>query len=270
MRFCVLGSGSKGNATYVESGDTRILIDAGFSGIEVERRLAVIGVDLSSISAILVTHEHSDHIKGVSILSRRYKLPVLTNKETLSGAGKNLSQLYAWQEIATGTSFHFQDLEIHPFSISHDAADPVGYVIGDGCSILGYCTDTGITSRLMKHRLTGCHGLVLEFNHDPELLRNGPYPPHLQQRVRSKSGHLANGEAAEFLAELMHEGLEHVVLAHISEANNHHEVINRAVARCRVGVDGGCRAMRISIARQDQVGEVIMLSGGAFSVAEGL
>jgi phosphoribosyl 1,2-cyclic phosphodiesterase len=219
MQFCVLGSGSKGNTTYVASGDTAILIDAGFSGVEIQRRLAAIGVDFSAIDAILVTHEHNDHIRGVPVLSRRGQLPVYANRGTME-AGSSLIDLHRFHEFETGAPFQIKDLHVHPFAVCHDTRDPVGFVITDDRCSLGYCTDTGRITRLIHHRLTGCQGLILESNHDPELLKNGPYPLFLKQRVAGKEGHLANHEAAAFLRELVHDHLSHVVLAHLSETNN--------------------------------------------------
>jgi phosphoribosyl 1,2-cyclic phosphodiesterase len=259
MRFCVLGSGSKGNCTYVEAGDTAILIDAGFSGREIERRLATIGVDITSVTALLLTHEHSDHLRGAAVLSRRHHLPVFANPGTFQAAGRILDRLYAYQEFETGTSFHFRDLAIHPFSISHDAADPVGFLLGDQRFSLGYCTDTGIVSRLIAHRLAGCHALVLESNHDPEMLRNGPYPMALQQRVRSNTGHLANEMAADLLQGLLHERLEQVVLAHISETNNRPHIVLRSAQQVLAGA--GCRPPCISLGWQDRAGELLSLTG---------
>ena len=265
MRFCVLGSGSKGNSTYIEAGNTRILIDAGFSGIEVERRLGAIGVDAASLSAILITHEHSDHIRGAAILSRKHHLPVFVSPKTCEAAGKVFAKLFAGIDFCAGTSFVFQNLHIHPFSVSHDAADPVGFIVSDGQWSVGYCTDTGTVFRLMAHRLHGCHGLVLECNHDPDMLKNGPYPPALQQRIRSKSGHLANGEAASFLTTILHEGLEHVVLSHLSGTNNDPELAHQAIVEAlqRFQDEGGepCRVPRITVASQDRVGELVTFTG---------
>ncbi len=262
MRFCVLGSGSKGNATFIEGGDTRILIDAGFSGIEIERRLESVGVDPASLQAIAVSHEHGDHIRGVQALSRRYGLTVLASRATMEAAGKSVAKVARWTEISGGQTFSFADLSIHPFSLSHDVVDPLGFVIkSDGISI-GYCTDTGIVSKLMQHRLSGCNGLVLECNHDPVMLKNGGYPPQLQQRIRSKDGHLANSEAAGFLADLVHEGLEHVVLAHLSESNNTPELARIEVEDflagniSRSGLHG---KFEISVAGQDSVGKMVSL-----------
>jgi phosphoribosyl 1,2-cyclic phosphodiesterase len=258
MRFCVLGSGSKGNCTYIEAGGAAILIDAGFSGREVERRLAGIGVDPAGLTALLLTHEHGDHLRGIGVLSRRYRLPVFANPATFRAAGRELGPLASSRDFETGTSFAFRDLLIHPFSVSHDAADPVGFLIDDGRRSLGYCTDTGVVSRLMAHRLAGCAALVLESNHDPEMLRSGPYPAALQQRVRSTTGHLANSTAADFLAGLLHDRLEHVVLAHISETNNRPQLVEEAVAR--VLVKGG-PGLRISLGLQAAAGELVALTG---------
>ncbi len=150
MKFCVLGSGSKGNATYLESGETSILIDAGMSGIELQRRLATIGVELSKIDAILVTHEHNDHVHGVGVLSRRASISVHANPATFSAASKTVRKLFSYNEFETGVSFQIRNLEIHPFAISHDAHDPVGFRISDGRVSFGYCTDTGKVSQLIR------------------------------------------------------------------------------------------------------------------------
>lgn len=263
MRFCVLGGGSKGNATYVEAGRTRLLIDAGFSGKEIERRLAEIGVEAASLSAILITHEHIDHIRGAAVLSRRYRLPLFANPATFRAAGRELSKPAASHEFETGVSFIFGDFQLHPFSVSHDAADPVGFLLKAGGRMLGHCTDTGVVSRLIRHRLAGCHGLVLECNHDLEMLKNGPYPPALQQRIRSQNGHLANREAVELLRELLHEGLRHVVLSHISETNNSAAIVEATVRRLRETVAAAMPPRplpRISLADQERVGCLLNLA----------
>ena len=258
MQFCVLGSGSKGNATYISSGNTAILIDGGFSGIEIQRRLASIGVDFGAIDAILVTHEHSDHIRGVPILSRRGNIPVYANPATYMAAGPKLNKLHSFCEFETGVAFYFQELAIHPFSVSHDTSDPVGFVITDGHYSVGYCTDTGRITRLMQHRLAGCDGLVLESNHDPQLLKNGPYPPYLKQRVQSKNGHLANHEAAAFLKDLLHDALHHVVLAHISETNNQPQLAYKETMRV-LSANGS--SLQVIVAPQDRPTRLITVGG---------
>ncbi|MDF1576814.1 MAG: MBL fold metallo-hydrolase [Desulfurivibrionaceae bacterium] len=263
MRFCVLGSGSRGNATFVEAGETRILLDAGFSGVEVERRLAAIGIDIATISALLVTHEHGDHIRGVQVLSRRYSLPVYVSKATREAAGKSLAGVFEWRPIEAGLVFSHRQLTIHPFAVCHDAVDTLGFVVGNGEFSVGYCTDTGSISHLMSHHLGGCNGLVLECNHDPEMLKNGGYPPSLQQRIRSKSGHLTNTAAASFLVELIHNGLKHVVLAHVSETNNSHDLVRTTVEGYLQEYDlaaGAHRGFSLSVARQDAVGELVCLA----------
>ncbi len=262
MRICVLGSGSKGNAVFIESGDVAILIDNGFSGKEAEKRLASIGSSMERISAILVTHEHADHVRGVAVLSRRWKLPVYANSATVSAAAKNLAKLHEFYEFSTGNSFAVQHLDIHPFAISHDAADPVGFIIDNGKYRVGYCADTGTVSRLMRHRLAGCHCLILESNHDPDLLKNGPYPLFLQQRVRSNIGHLDNQTAADLLSDLYHDDLRHVFLAHLSGTNNRPEIaLKTTTATLREQQENRTEKMVvISVAPQDHAGECIELS----------
>lgn len=220
MFFSVLGSGSRGNCVYIESGKTAILIDGGFSGKEIFTRLRRIGKDVSQLDAICVTHEHNDHINGVGVLSRRSNLPVYANPGTFTGGEKQLGKLSQRLEFNTGEQFAIKDLLIRSFRISHDTADPVGYVISSERWSLGYCTDTGKVTHLMQQRLAGCSGIILEFNHNLHMLKNGPYPPALQQRVRSNHGHLANEDAAEFLKQILHPGLKLSVLAHLSETNN--------------------------------------------------
>ncbi|OQX20071.1 MAG: MBL fold metallo-hydrolase [Desulfobulbaceae bacterium A2] len=247
MRFSVLGSGSRGNATLVSAGTTTILIDAGFSAREITRRLAAIGRDPSAIAAILLTHEHRDHVSGAGVLSRALRCPLHGNVATCRAAEHIIGRPHGIQEFDTGQEFAVGDLQIHPFSISHDCADPVGYVIEDGTSVFGYLTDTGRLTRLMYHHLRRCQALVLESNHDLGLLRDGPYPPPLQQRVQSSRGHLANGEAAAFLAELAGAALSQVVLAHLSEVNNRPDL---ALAEARAALADCERAPRLLVAAQ--------------------
>jgi phosphoribosyl 1,2-cyclic phosphodiesterase len=229
MKFCVLGSGSRGNCTYIEEGNTRLLIDAGFSGKEIVRRLAMIDRTPEQLTALIVTHEHGDHVAGVGVLSRRFKLPVYANPGTHQAAEKKVGKLYALREFSTGEYFELAGLGVHPFAISHDTADPVGFVVDNGERALGYCTDTGRLTKLMAHQLGKCHGLILESNHDPQMLRDGPYPLSLQQRVQSNMGHLANEEAASFACELVGGSLQTLILAHLSETNNHPELARRAM-----------------------------------------
>ncbi|MCI5160369.1 MAG: MBL fold metallo-hydrolase, partial [Candidatus Electrothrix sp. AUS1_2] len=169
MKFCVLGSGSKGNCTLIESGSTGILIDAGFSGKEISRRLALIDRSPRDLSAILITHEHGDHINGVGVMSRRCNLPVYANPATHRAAESRIKKLHHCCEFATGTGLEVNDLHIHPFRISHDTADPVGFLVSDGKHSVAYCTDTGRITTLIRQRLRRCNALILEANYDSEM-----------------------------------------------------------------------------------------------------
>ncbi len=259
MKFCVLGSGSKGNATYIEEEGHGLLIDAGFSGKELMRRLEAIEVAIETIAAIVVTHEHHDHIHGAGILSRRYGIPVYLNQPTADAGLKRLGNVEHLRLFETGGLFSVGPFMLHPFSVSHDTADPVGFVVEGNSRRLGYCTDTGMVSRLVLHRLSGCHGLILECNHDPQMLEDGPYPLHLQQRVRSREGHLANLDAACFLGELLHSDLQHVVLAHLSETNNSPELALDTVLEFIVSKTIDHALPEISVAKQDSPGKLVEL-----------
>lgn len=221
MQFSVLGSGSGGNSVFIESAGSAILIDAGFSGKEVCARLAQVDRDMERVQAICVTHEHRDHVSGVGVLARKYShLNVWGNEGTIRGSERITKKIDNAQEFETGDYISIGDLELRSFSTLHDTSDPVGYIVSDGTFTLGYCTDTGHVSHLMAQRLAECDALILEFNHDPDLLRMGPYPLQLQQRVRSRHGHLCNEDSAVLLESLCHDKLQSVVLAHLSETNN--------------------------------------------------
>jgi phosphoribosyl 1,2-cyclic phosphodiesterase len=254
MYFSVLGSGSKGNSVYIESGKTAILIDAGFSGKEIAARLKSIGRSIEDLDALFVTHEHHDHIHGVGVLSRRCNIPVYSNYGTIKGGEKLLGRLFKHVEFGTGKTFQVKDLQVRTFSVSHDATEPVGFVIGNGKVTLAYCTDTGKVSRLLAQRLMGCNGLILEFNHDLGMLKDGPYPLALQQRVRSDHGHLSNEAGAEFLQSLLHDQLKHVILAHLSAGNNLPEL---AMDAARKAV--GDRPLQLKVASQVVPTELMLL-----------
>lgn len=253
MKFSVLGSGSKGNCTLVESGSTRILIDNGFSGKELISRLERIGVDAESLSGLVITHEHGDHVKGVGVVARRLGLPVYANALTYLAAEKSLGTLPVRREFATGESFAIDGIQMHPFAVSHDTADPVGFVLGDGEVRLGYCTDTGTITRLIRHHLQECQALILEANHDLEMLRQGPYPLPLKQRVLSRQGHLANADSLRFAGELAADRLRCLILAHLSEINNHPELVLQEARRRLVGYG----ELRVLLAEQRAPGPLI-------------
>ncbi|ADK84270.1 beta-lactamase [Desulfarculus baarsii DSM 2075] len=226
LRFCVLASGSKGNATYIEGDGGAILVDAGLSARELQRRMAMAELDPGEIQAVVLTHEHGDHCRGVRVLARRLGVPVLATPKTWAQVQDKKG--VAFEPIQAGQALEYCGLHLQPFSVSHDAADPIGLTIGCGGARLGLCTDLGVATKLVQTRLGGCHALILEANHDPEMLSQGPYPPWLKQRVRSRVGHLSNHDSAQLLTELMHVGLGQVVLAHLSETNNFPELARRA------------------------------------------
>jgi phosphoribosyl 1,2-cyclic phosphodiesterase len=220
MRFSVLASGSLGNACYIETSRTRILVDAGLSCKEVVRRLDALGVDPVNLDALLITHEHMDHIKGAGPLARRFDLPVYLNASTMRKSLRVLGGLSRPVTINTGQDVTIRDLRIETFTKCHDAADPMGFVISIGRLRLGVLTDLGRSTRVVVDRLKRCQALVMEFNHDEEMLEEGPYPLQLKRRIRGPDGHLSNRQAGELLSALCHHDLRCVVLAHLSATNN--------------------------------------------------
>jgi phosphoribosyl 1,2-cyclic phosphodiesterase len=182
-------------------------------------RLASIGTESRELDAILISHEHSDHIRGAGALARKLKIPLLVSRQTFLAGSSSLGKTEII-EFDPGCPFNFKDIWIDPFPITHDACDPVGFMIDCGEGKFGIATDLGIATGLVKEKLKGCRALVVESNHDEEMLVNGPYPWHLKQRIRSRHGHLSNSESASLLDEIIHPGLEAVFLAHLSEVNN--------------------------------------------------
>ena len=251
---CILASGSKGNASYISDGNTSVLIDAGLSAIEIERRLRSRNLAPERLDAIVVSHEHTDHIRGAGVLSRRYQLPVYINEPTFAAAKVQLGVVHDTVKFEPGVSFSIGDLCIHPFSVSHDASDAVGFTIQNGSTKMGIATDLGTATRLVSHHLMGCRLLIMEANHDPKMLEEGPYPWHVKQRIQSRLGHLSNQASRDLLGELDHSGLKHVILAHISETNNDPEkalaVVGDAVSHHRT---------QLTIASQHVAGEIISL-----------
>ena len=221
LSVCVLASGSRGNAIYISDGTTAILVDAGLSGKEIERRLASRGLSASGLSAIVVTHEHTDHVQGAGILSRRYKLPLHIGQYTLEAAKKKLGKLSDVRHFDSGRPFTIGALKLHPFSIPHDAEDPVGFTVeAPGAAKVGIATDLGLATAVVRENLRDCRLLLLEANHDPVMLEHGPYPWALKQRVRGRCGHLSNEDAAALVTEIRHDALSHLILGHLSEENN--------------------------------------------------
>jgi len=220
MRFSVLGSGSGGNASYVETREARILVDAGLSCKEIEKRLGLLGIGAGEIDAIVVTHEHIDHVRGVGVFARRYGIPVLMNKATFARCRNVVGKIPIPLFFNTGDILTFKDMNLHFITKCHDAADPVALTMtSDGCK-LGVVTDLGRVTSLILDSVQGCQGLILEFNHDLEMLDKGPYPFELKRRIRGPDGHLSNHDAARLLGEAIGNELSVLVLAHLSEVNN--------------------------------------------------
>lgn len=221
LRACVLGSGSAGNAVVVESAGRRLLIDAGFSCRELEKRMRAVGVEPASIEALLITHEHIDHNRGAARLAKRHKIPVFATAGTFTGTELGPEQTRGSTVIRSGEIREVAGFSVEPFAIPHDAREPIGFVIEDGAGHrLGLCGDIGNRSRLAWGRLADLDLLILETNHDLDMLRNGPYPWSLKQRVAGRHGHLSNREAAEGMPELLSHRLRWVVLYHLSRTNN--------------------------------------------------
>ncbi len=252
--FCPLASGSKGNCIYVGTDKTKILIDAGISGRAAKMRLAEINVDLADIDAILITHEHTDHILGLRLLALKLGIPVFANADTAKGIVHYLGDCPRFKIFTTGDTFEFGELEIHPFSIQHDTLDPVAFVIRTGSLKLGFCADLGFVSTLVKKQLEGCDYLYIEANHDPEMVRASPRPMVYKQRVLSRSGHLSNGECGQLLQDISHSSLKHVHLAHLSQECNTHE---KALQTVQEHIKAAGFAIQVNIAHQERVSQAI-------------
>ena len=227
MKICSLASGSKGNCLFLETGDTRVLIDAGLSLRETVLRLEARGIDPASVHGVLISHEHIDHIRSAGSFARKYKVPVLVSHLVHHMASKYLRKTRVIEFESAGP-FTFRDIHIDPFPITHDACDPVGFVLESRDGRCGSATDLGVATRLVAEKLRGCRALNLESNHDLDMLMNGPYPWELKQRIKSRHGHLSNEESLGLLFELAHDGLQALVMAHLSEVNNHPDHVLRA------------------------------------------
>jgi phosphoribosyl 1,2-cyclic phosphodiesterase len=254
LAVCTLASGSRGNAVFLSDGSTSILLDAGLSGIEIERRMQSKGLYPQNLDAILVSHEHADHILGVGVLSRRFNLPVYITSKTKKTAASQIGDIHSAKEFKCGTTFKIGGLTIHPFSVSHDADDPAGFTIYQNGIKVGIATDLGLATSVVKQHLKGCNLLILEANHDATMLTNGPYPWPLKQRIRSRIGHLSNEATKQLLQEVRHERLQHVVLAHLSEINNTPQKALSEVGRALTHSN-----TKLDVARQDECTALIHL-----------
>lgn len=257
MGFCPLASGSKGNCTLFKSRKAKILIDAGLSGKSTTSLLAMIGVDVKEIDAILISHEHSDHIAGLRVLAFKLGIPVFANAETAKGIYSAFGELPQFKIFTTGESFRFNDIEIHPFSVQHDTPDPVMFTLKTDGVKVGICTDLGYPTTLVKNHLKECDHLILESNHEPSMVHASSRPIIYKQRVLGRSGHLSNESCAELLDEVFHPGLRNVFLAHLSqECNSPQTALDKVKARLGEKVN----SLDLNIALQHTLSKEIKFS----------
>ncbi len=250
LRFASLGSGSKGNCLVVEAGGTRILLDCGFSARETARRLQRRGLAPADIDAIVVTHEHDDHIGHAFAFGGQHAIPVWLSHGTFRAveeSGKPMGEAQSIARFIEGrAAFAIGDVQVQPYTVPHDAREPVQFVFSDGSARLGVLTDIGAPTPHVTETLSGCDALVLECNHDLELLWNGDYPRWLKERISGPWGHLDNGQSGRLLASLERSHLKHVVAAHLSQQNNHADLARASLARAM-----GCEESWIGVATQD-------------------
>lgn len=260
MKICSLFSGSSGNAIFVAEGKTKLLVEAGLSGKKIAGALCSIGESLSEISAILVSHEHLDHVRGAGVLSRRYDLPIYATAGTWEALEKMIGPVSECNKriFSSYEPFAIGDIEVAPFPIPHDANEPVGYSFSSGGKKVTIATDIGHISLDLLRCFEDSDLLLLESNHDPEMLRMGPYPWPLKQRIAGKHGHLSNDDAGEVVAYMAERGTKKFLLGHLSKQNNFPELAYQTVRSvlCEKCVDAGSDVM-LDVALRDRVSRVI-------------
>jgi phosphoribosyl 1,2-cyclic phosphodiesterase len=228
--FCPLASGSKGNAVFIKTPKANLLVDAGISAKLIKERLESLHVCLSSINAILISHEHHDHISGLKTLSLRYNIPIIANASTAESIVEDLGECPKFHIFTTGEPFEFFGLEILPFTIQHDGLDPVAFTIKTPQGKIGLCTDIGFITNTVRHNLEKSNILYIEANHEQTMVHASNRPDIYKRRVLSRTGHLSNIEAAQLIADLAHPNLQHVYLAHLSSECNSHDTALRIVS----------------------------------------
>ncbi|NOQ81874.1 MAG: MBL fold metallo-hydrolase [Methylophaga sp.] len=223
MRFASIGSGSRGNATLVSQGNTNLLVDCGFSAREAEKRMQRFDFDPAKLTGIVVTHEHADHINGVRVLARKYKLPVYVTAGTAAFLAADVAEHIV--EFSCHETFSINDIEVQPFPVPHDAREPSQFVFSNGQHRIGLLTDVGMSTPVIEQALSACDALLLEANHDIDMLDNGEYPDHLKYRVSGRLGHLNNVQSAKILEKIDTSRLQHIVAMHLSEKNNSPNIV---------------------------------------------
>lgn len=263
MKFCSLFSGSSGNSLFIEHNGTRILCDAGLTGKRVENALREIGEEASQLNGIIITHEHTDHVNAAGVLSRRYNIPLYANLPTWTALhSQKIGKIKPENEITfeNDKAFSIGDLNITAFNTSHDAASSVGFQIESGNNKLGIATDTGIITPGMREYLFGSDLIVLESNHALDMLQQGSYPLHLKKRIAGSFGHLSNATAGEFAVELVKNGTDKIVLAHLSRENNLPHVARQTttdiLGENGIKVD---RDLQLDVALRDIIGNMFNL-----------
>ncbi len=259
LSFTVLGSGSSGNTTLISDGSTYVLVDLGLSGRETARRLRECGIEPDKIGAIVISHEHGDHCRGASPFAKNLDIPVFMTDATFSTSGMTLNPKKQ-QRIHSGETFDFHGIQFTSFAVPHDSADPLGFVVEKDGIKIGIALDLGYFSNLVVERLKDCDGIILESNHDIQMLKIGPYPWSLKQRVMSRRGHLSNDAVAQYLENDFDGKARHVVLAHLSKQNNLPEL---ALLSAQRALEGRSRLLinqtRLDFAHPDRVGRTTVL-----------
>jgi len=255
IQFSLLGSGSSGNALLIKTDKTKVLVDCGLSYRQLRLRSAEVGESIDDLAGVLITHEHSDHVNGVGVLTRKQGTPVYMSRGTYHNLPKSLGLLEGIECFEPGDTITIGDIEAASFSVAHDAADPVSYVLRSNGTKLGIAADLGHATALVRQRLAGAHGLILESNYCPDMLRESSYPVQVQQRINSSSGHLSNREMSSLLAHVAHDNLQQVVLIHISDENNTHDLAKRMAEQAL-----GVRTVPVNVAPQDRPTELFEVS----------
>jgi len=254
--FCPLASGSKGNCVYIGTDKVKILLDAGISAKSLQARLGELNVSITDIDAILITHDHMDHIQGLKTLAFKWNIPVFANHETAKGIVDTFHDCPRFKIFSTGETFGYGDIEIHPFSIPHDTMDPVGFTMKIGNQKLGFCTDLGFATSLVQSQLLDCDYLYLESNHEPSMVHASSRDAVYKKRVLSRSGHLSNEDCGHLLKKVYSPRLKHVHLAHLSsECNSPETALN--VVRNILAQNG--INLEMCTAPQDKISRAIVL-----------
>ncbi len=259
MIFCNLGSGSRGNSSYIKSGNTSILIDQGFSGKELCSRMQRVGLHPDTIDALVLTHDHSDHYKGIGVFARKFKVPVFLTQLTQRRLSDRILKKVETRYFTAGDEFMIGDINLKSFHIPHDAEDPIGFIISGNEKNIAHLTDIGHPVQSVIHQLKDySFDLVfLESNHDPVMLKNGPYPLKVQMRIKSRDGHLSNGQSLELLTNLNQNGnMRHLILGHLSEENNHRDLVEKVFTQFKL--ENG-HSFKIAIASQTTPTDIIQL-----------